>query len=74
MFGLTRNHVLTVKNYENEIELDDNISILALLALRQILYFSEDYIKVLQDKLNSCNTSNEKTNKRESLEKGSDQE
>ncbi|XP_052212388.1 interferon-induced protein 44-like [Dreissena polymorpha] len=74
MFGLPRNHVLPVKNYENEMELDDNISILALLALRQLLFFSEDYIQVLQDKLKSCIASNEKPHKRESLEKGSDQE
>ncbi|XP_052213304.1 interferon-induced protein 44-like [Dreissena polymorpha] len=71
MFGLPRNHVLPVKNYDHEIELDDNISILALLALRQLLHFAEDYIQVLQDKLKS---SNEKPNKRESIEKGSDQE
>ncbi|KAH3825415.1 hypothetical protein DPMN_127290 [Dreissena polymorpha] len=71
MFGLPRNHVLPVKELRHEIELDDNISILALLALRKLLHFAEDYIQVLQDKLKS---SNEKPNKRESIEKGSDQE
>ncbi|KAH3817365.1 hypothetical protein DPMN_118898 [Dreissena polymorpha] len=74
LLGLPRNHVLPVKNYETEIELDDNISILALMALRQVLHFAEDYIQVLQNKLKACGVSSEKLDQRESLEKGSDQE
>ncbi|KAH3823332.1 interferon-induced protein 44-like [Dreissena polymorpha] len=46
--GLPRNHALPVKNYETEMELDDNISILALMALRQVLHFAEDYIQVFR--------------------------
>ncbi|KAH3825421.1 hypothetical protein DPMN_127296 [Dreissena polymorpha] len=47
LLGLPRNHALPVKNYETEMELDDNISILALMALRQVLHFAEDYIQRL---------------------------
>jgi len=50
LLGLPRNSVLPVKNYENEMELDNNISILAFLALRQILYFTEDYMENLLEK------------------------
>ncbi|KAH3825423.1 hypothetical protein DPMN_127298 [Dreissena polymorpha] len=55
-------------------ELDDNISILALMTLRQVLHFAEDYLQVLQNKLKACGVSIEKLDKRESVEKGSDQE
>ena len=44
LLGIPRNHVLPVKNYETEIELSDNINILALLTLRQILRSTEDYM------------------------------
>ncbi|KAH3798707.1 hypothetical protein DPMN_152309 [Dreissena polymorpha] len=44
MFGFPKNHVFPVKNYENEIMLEDGVNILALLALRQILLFAEDYM------------------------------
>ncbi|KAL3875139.1 hypothetical protein ACJMK2_038067 [Sinanodonta woodiana] len=42
VMGLPRGHVLPLKNYERELELDMSVSILALLALRQILRFSQD--------------------------------
>ncbi|XP_052212384.1 uncharacterized protein LOC127831441 [Dreissena polymorpha] len=74
LLGLPRNHILPVKNYENEMELDDNISILALMTLRQVLHFAEDYLQVLQNKLKACGVSIEKLDKRESVEKGSDQD
>ncbi|KAH3702009.1 interferon-induced protein 44-like [Dreissena polymorpha] len=74
LFGLPRNHILPVKNNEIEMELDDNISILALLALRQLLYYAEDYLQVLQFKMKARNVTNEKGDKRDPLEKGSDQE
>ncbi|XP_052247799.1 interferon-induced protein 44-like [Dreissena polymorpha] len=61
VLGLPRNRILPVKNYENEMELDDNISILALLSLRQLLFYAEDYLQVLSIKMKA-------------LEKGSDQE
>jgi hypothetical protein len=40
LLGLPRNNVFPVKNYENETELDDKISILALAALKQMLFFT----------------------------------
>ena len=71
LLGLPRNNIFPVKNYENEMQLDDNISILALLALRQLLHFAEDYIENLQEKMNGLNVSTEKPHK---LEKLSDKE
>ncbi|KAK3577661.1 hypothetical protein CHS0354_000088 [Potamilus streckersoni] len=44
VMGLPRGHVLPIKNYEKELELDININILSLLALRQILRFSQDFL------------------------------
>jgi len=40
--------VFLVKNYSNETDLDSSTSILTLLALRQVLYFSEDYMENLK--------------------------
>ncbi|XP_052284905.1 interferon-induced protein 44-like isoform X2 [Dreissena polymorpha] len=74
VLGLPRNRILPVKNYENEMELDDNISILALLSLRQLLFYAEDYLQVLSIKMKALNVTSERPDKRESLEKGSDQE
>jgi hypothetical protein len=50
LLGLPRANVLPIKNYENEEELDENISILALLALRKILNFAEDFMDHMLDK------------------------
>ncbi|KAL3875155.1 hypothetical protein ACJMK2_038083, partial [Sinanodonta woodiana] len=44
VMGLPRGHVLPIKNYEKELELDTKISILSLLALRQMLRFSQDFL------------------------------
>lgn len=44
VMGLPRSHVLPLKNYEIEVELDDNVNILALLTLQQILRFSDDFM------------------------------
>ncbi|XP_060559569.1 interferon-induced protein 44-like [Ruditapes philippinarum] len=44
LLGLPRANILPVKNYENEAELDDNVDILALLALRKMLHCSEDFM------------------------------
>lgn len=44
IMGLPRGHIFPVKNYESETDLDDNVSILALLPLRQMLHFADDYI------------------------------
>ena len=50
IFGVPRNHVLLVKNYEKEYTLKVNISILALIALRNLLGVTADYINgALQD-------------------------
>jgi len=45
MFGLTRNNIWPIKNYEQEIELDDSVSILSLLALRHILNMASDQLQ-----------------------------
>lgn len=52
LLGLPRGHVLPVKNYENETKLDENINILALLALREILNSAEDFLDNLSDRNN----------------------
>ncbi|XP_033728204.1 interferon-induced protein 44-like [Pecten maximus] len=44
MMGLPRSHVLPVKNYENEIGLNQNVTILSLLSLRRILNFVDDFL------------------------------
>ncbi|XP_053388647.1 interferon-induced protein 44-like [Mercenaria mercenaria] len=52
LLGLPRTNILPVKNYEKELRLDENTSILALLSLRQILYFAEDYMYNLRERKN----------------------
>lgn len=44
IIGLPRAHILPLKNYEKEMELEDGINILALLTLKQILHFADDYL------------------------------
>ena len=44
-FGLPRGHVIPVKNYENETDLDTNINILVLRAFKQLLNFMDEYIE-----------------------------
>jgi len=44
LFGMPGNQVLPVKNYEMEMTLDTNVDILALTALRQMLYLAEDHL------------------------------
>ncbi|XP_069123056.1 interferon-induced protein 44-like isoform X2 [Argopecten irradians] len=44
VMGLPRSHVLPVKNYEFEVELDQNTNILALLSLRRLLHFVDDFL------------------------------
>ncbi|KAL3872713.1 hypothetical protein ACJMK2_035919 [Sinanodonta woodiana] len=43
--GIPRSNIFPIKNYENETELDQNINILALQALRQVLGFADDYLE-----------------------------
>ncbi|KAH3715463.1 interferon-induced protein 44-like [Dreissena polymorpha] len=72
LLGLPRNNILPVKNYENEMQLDDNISILSLLALRQLLHFAEDYIENLQVKMKALKLSSQRLAKSGLSEKSSD--
>ena len=51
ILGLPRGNILPVKNYENEVELEESISILALLAMRQMLNSTEDYKENLLDRM-----------------------
>ncbi|CAC5394346.1 unnamed protein product [Mytilus coruscus] len=44
IIGLPRSHILPIKNNESEMELNDNVNILILLALQHILHFSDDYM------------------------------
>ncbi|XP_041353068.1 interferon-induced protein 44-like isoform X1 [Gigantopelta aegis] len=44
LLGLPRAHVLPVKNYEREMELDQGVDIPALLSVRQMLRFADDYL------------------------------
>ncbi|KAH3798076.1 interferon-induced protein 44-like [Dreissena polymorpha] len=45
MLGFPKNHVFPVKNYESEMMLDDGVNILALMALKQILFYAEDFVE-----------------------------
>lgn len=44
ILGIPRSHVLPMKNYEKEVDLNESTNILALLTLRQILRATEDYM------------------------------
>ncbi|XP_060083036.1 interferon-induced protein 44-like [Ylistrum balloti] len=44
VMGLPRSHILPVKNYESEVELDQNTNILSLLSLRRMLHFVDDFL------------------------------
>ncbi len=44
LVGLPRAHVLPVKNYEKELELVDAVDVPALISLRQMLRFADDYL------------------------------
>nr|XP_034306901.1 interferon-induced protein 44 [Crassostrea gigas] len=45
VIGIPRGHVFPVKNYEKESQLQTNISIMALTAMRQTLVFADDYLE-----------------------------
>ncbi|XP_052212600.1 interferon-induced protein 44-like isoform X2 [Dreissena polymorpha] len=72
MFGLQFNNIFPVKNYVSEMELEADTSILALLALRQILYLTEDYMEGLQEKMKRVKVSAVKF--KQSSEKATDKE
>ena len=44
IFGLPRANIFPIKNYEDEMELREDVNTLALLALQQILNFADDYL------------------------------
>lgn len=45
VIGIPRGHVFPVKNYEQETQLQTNVSIVALTAMRQTLVFADDYLE-----------------------------
>ena len=51
IMGLPRSHILPVKNYESEIDVNDYVNILALLSLQQMLHFADDFMYNYLDKL-----------------------
>jgi hypothetical protein len=51
IIGLPRSHVIPIKNYESERELDTNVNILTLLAMQQILHFADDFLYNFLDDL-----------------------
>ncbi|KAK3580743.1 hypothetical protein CHS0354_023023 [Potamilus streckersoni] len=61
IIGVPRGNVLPIKNYENEICLDDSTSCLALLALDQIIGFADDF---LADQLDVVETVDKKSSSR----------
>jgi len=46
-FGVPRNNVMPVKNYEQETDLETDINILALLALRRLQHLAADRMELL---------------------------
>ncbi|XP_052792978.1 uncharacterized protein LOC128226903 [Mya arenaria] len=50
LFKFPRNNIWPIKNYEEKVESDENVNILALLAVRQILFFVEDYLENMKVK------------------------
>jgi len=51
IMGLPRSHILPVKNYESEIDVNDYVNILALLSLQQMLHFADDFMYNYLDQL-----------------------
>jgi len=47
MFGVPRNNVMPVKNYEMEAEVETDVDILALLALRRLQHLAIDRQELL---------------------------
>jgi len=47
MFGVPENNVMPLKNYTKEVELQTDINILALLALRRLQHLAMDHLELL---------------------------
>ena len=47
MFGVPRNNIMPVKNYERETEVKTDVNILALLALRRLQQLVADRMELL---------------------------
>ena len=43
--GVARNCIYPVKNYENEVDPDEDVNVLALLAMRQAVHLAEDFMR-----------------------------
>ncbi|XP_078341057.1 interferon-induced protein 44-like [Crassostrea virginica] len=56
VMGLPRGHILPIKNYENETDLDSDMDLLILKALKQTINFADDYI---EEQLEKKNTNDE---------------
>ncbi|KAL3875143.1 hypothetical protein ACJMK2_038071 [Sinanodonta woodiana] len=69
MIGIPRGNVLPIKNYENEICLDDGTSCLALLALDQIINSADDF---LADQPDVVDTVDRKTTDIKTTERNTD--
>ena len=59
ILGFPRGHVLPMKNYEREIETSNDVSILALISLRQMLRATEDYMFNCLDELQDLSMGSE---------------
>lgn len=53
VMGLPRGHILPIKNYENETDLDSDMDLLILKALKQTINFADDYIEEQLGKKNA---------------------
>ncbi|XP_076099517.1 interferon-induced protein 44-like [Mytilus galloprovincialis] len=51
ILGLPRSHILPIKNYESEIELNEKLNILTLLTLQQILNSADDFMSNYLDQI-----------------------
>ena len=47
MFGVPENNVMLVKNYAQEVEVETDVDILALLALRRLQHLATDRLELL---------------------------
>jgi len=51
IMGLPRSHILPIKNYESEIDVNEYVNILALLSLQQMFHFADDFMFNYLDQL-----------------------